>query len=236
AGRLVYPENIDLCRPHLPNSRNLSTATLRSISLLRMEGRDAACIDQSPDHRRGRIAKTGLTRCVSAMMKLLHSLLSLPTGLWIVLMRTFRKPITVQYPEETPYLPPRWRGRIVLTRDPDGEERCVACYLCAVACPVDCIALQATEDGTSHDRRYPEFFRINFSRCIYCGYCEDACPTYAIQLIPDFEMAEYNRQNMVYEKEDLLINGEGKYPGYNFYKVAGIDIGVKAKGAGVEEE
>ena len=146
------------------------------------------------------------------MMKLFHSLLSLPTGLWIVLLRTFRKPVTVQYPEEKPYLPPRWRGRIVLTRDPDGEERCVACYLCAVACPVDCIALQATEDGTSHDRRYPEFFRINFSRCIYCGYCEDACPTYAIQLIPDFEQSEYTRANMVYEKEDLLISGTGKYP------------------------
>ena len=62
---------------------------------------------------------------------------------------------------EMPYLPPRYRGRIILSRDPDGEERCVACYLCAVACPVDCIALQATED--ENGRRYPEFFRINFS-------------------------------------------------------------------------
>ena len=164
------------------------------------------------------------------MMKLFHSLLSLPTGLWIVLMRTLRKPVTVQYPEEKPYLPPRWRGRIVLTRDPDGEERCVACYLCAVACPVDCIALQAKEDGTSHERRYPEFFRINFSRCIYCGYCEDACPTYAIQLIPDFEQSEYTRANMVYEKEDLLISGTGKYPHYNFYRVAGVQIRDKDKG------
>ena len=84
----------------------------------------------------------------------------------------------------------------------------MGCYLCAVACPVDCIALQATED--EHGRRYPEFFRINFSRCIFCGFCEEACPTYAIQLIPDFEMSEYNRQNLVYEKEDLLISGTGK--------------------------
>ena len=56
----------------------------------------------------------------------------------------------------------------------------------------------------------PEFFRINFSRCIFCGFCEEACPTYAIQLIPDFEMGEYDRQNMVYEKKHLLISGEGK--------------------------
>ncbi len=61
----------------------------------------------------------------------------------------FRKRDTLQYPEEPVYLPPRYRGRIVLTRDPDGEERCVACNLCAVACPVGCISLQKaeTEDG-----------------------------------------------------------------------------------------
>src|SRR5881227_2656988 len=154
--------------------------------------------------------------------------------IWTVLSHTFRKRATIQYPEEKPYLPARWRGRIVLSRDPDGEERCVACYLCAAACPVDCIALQATQD--ENGRRYPEFFRINFSRCIFCGFCEEACPTYAIQLIPDFEMAEYNRQNLVFEKEDLLIDSQGKYPGYNYYKVAGIDAGIKAKGKGEEEE
>jgi NADH-quinone oxidoreductase subunit I len=156
-------------------------------------------------------------------------------GLWIVFKRTFTKPVTVQYPEERPYLPPRWRGRIVLTRDPDGEERCVACYLCAAACPVDCIALQATEDPTAQDRRYPEFFRINFSRCIYCGMCEEACPTNAIQLIPDFEQSEYARRNLVYEKEDLLISGTGKYPGYNFYRVAGVKTRDKDKGQGENE-
>ena len=78
--------------------------------------------------------------------------------LWLVFRHTFVKPDTVQYPEEKPALFPRYRGRIVLTRDPDGEERCVACNLCAVACPVDCIALQKTED--EHGRWYPEFFRI----------------------------------------------------------------------------
>ena len=100
-------------------------------------------------------------------------------------------------------------------------------------CPVACIALQATED--EHGRRYPELFRINFSRCIFCGFCEDACPTYAIQLTPDFEMSEYTRPNLVYEKEDLLIDGEGKYPGYNYYRVAGVAIGGKGKGEAERE-
>ena len=153
--------------------------------------------------------------------------------IWKVFLHIFQKPETIQYPEEKPYLPPRWRGRIVLTRDPDGEERCVACYLCAVACPVDCISLQATEEEDG--RRYPEFFRINFSRCIFCGYCEEACPTYAIQLTPDFEMSESNRQNLVYEKEDLLIDGTGKYHDYNFYRVSGLKIAEKDKGEAINE-
>lgn len=154
--------------------------------------------------------------------------------MWLVFKHLFKKKVTIEYPEEKVQLHPRWRGRIVLTKDPDGGERCVGCYLCAVACPVDCIALQAGED--ENGRRYPEIFRINFSRCIFCGYCEEACPTYAIQLIPDFEMAEYNRQNLVFEKEDLLINSQGKYPGYNFYRVAGVNAGVKAPGKGEKEE
>ncbi|MFH1144543.1 MAG: NADH-quinone oxidoreductase subunit NuoI [Candidatus Eisenbacteria bacterium] len=151
----------------------------------------------------------------------------------IVFLHAFHRRVTVQYPDEMPALPPRWRGRIILSRDPDGNERCVACYLCAAACPVDCIALQATE--AADGRRYPEFFRINFSRCIFCGYCEEACPTYAIQLTPDFEMSEYRRPRLVYEKEDLLIRGTGKYPGYNFYRVAGVATAGKPKGTGAQE-
>jgi NADH-quinone oxidoreductase subunit I len=102
-----------------------------------------------------------------------------------------------------------------------------------VACPVDCISLQATEDAQG--RRYPDFFRINFSRCIFCGLCEEACPTYAIQLTPDFEMGEYKRQNLVYEKKDLMIDGPGKYPDYNFWRVAGVAIGGKDKGQAERE-
>ncbi len=95
-------------------------------------------------------------------------MLSALRTLWITFLHLFRRRETILYPEQKPYLPPRYRGRIVLTRDPDGEERCVSCYLCSVACPVDCISLQKTEEN---GRWYPAFFRINFSRCIFCGYC-----------------------------------------------------------------
>ncbi len=169
-------------------------------------------------------------------MKIKHIVNGVGTQLRSLAMgfsHAFRPRDTLCYPEEKVPLAPRYRGRIVLTRDPDGDERCVACNLCAVACPVSCISLQKAErvDG----RWYPEFFRINFSRCIFCGLCEEACPTTAIQLTPDFEMGEFRRQDMVYEKEDLLISGPGKYPDYNFYRVSGMAIDGKPKGSAQKE-
>ena len=128
-------------------------------------------------------------------------MLSLLRTIWDVLLHTFHHRVTVQYPEQKAYLAPRYRGRIILSRDPDGGERCVGCYLCAAVCPVDCIALQATED--KNGRRFPEWFRINFSRCIFCGFCEDACPTDALELTQDFEMANYSREGLIWNRETL---------------------------------
>lgn len=162
------------------------------------------------------------------LRKLIANLISHIRSMYMIWLHTFCKRETKMYPEEAVYLSPRYRGRIVLTRDPDGQERCVACGLCAAVCPVGCISLQK---GELSDRRwYPIFFQINFSRCIFCGLCEEACPTTAIQLTPDFEMIEYKRQDLVYEKKDLLISGTGKYPDYNFYQKSGIAVYGKDKG------
>ena len=158
---------------------------------------------------------------------------SILRSIWLIFTHAIRPRETVSYPEQRPYAPPRFRGRIVLTRDPDRQERCVACYLCSAVCPTDCIAIQGAvaKDG----RHYPAVFRINFARCIYCGFCEEACPTLAIQLTPDAEMGEYRRHDLVYEKDDLLIDGPGKYPDYNFYREAGLAIQGKDKGEGENE-
>ena len=146
----------------------------------------------------------------------------LATGFRTTLLHLFRKPVTEEYPDFKRPLPERSRARIVLTRDPDGEERCVACYLCSAVCPVSCISLQSAEreDG----RRYPRWFRINFSRCIFCGFCEEACPTLAIQLTPHFEGCQYDILTMIAEKEDLLVNHGGKNKEYNYYRRAGITV------------
>ncbi|MGC1403229.1 MAG: NADH-quinone oxidoreductase subunit NuoI [Thermodesulfobacteriota bacterium] len=157
----------------------------------------------------------------------------LSRGFWTTLKHLFRKPVTEQYPEYRRALPARSRARIILTRDPDGEERCVACYLCSAVCPVSCISMQSAEreDG----RRWAPWFRINFARCIYCGFCEEACPTLAIQLTPHFEFSQYDVLTLVAEKEDLLVDHGGKNKEYNFYRHAGITI-AGGKGEHINED
>src|SRR5512136_3232225 len=126
---------------------------------------------------------------------MMEGLKGLIDGFVVVFRHLFRRPVTEQYPEYKRPLPARSRAIIVLTRDPDGEERCVACYLCSAVCPVSCISMQSAqrEDG----RRYARWFRINFARCIFCGFCEEACPTLAIQLTPDFETCRYDILQLV---------------------------------------
>ena len=158
-------------------------------------------------------------------------------GFATTLKHLFKKPVTVNYPDEKFPMFPKFRGKQVLMRDENGLEKCVACGLCSVACPADAIYLEAAENDGSVQAgpRYASVYQIHKTRCIFCGYCEEACPTYAIQLTPDYEMGEYHRKSLVYEKEDLLISGPGKYPGYNFYRVAGLAIGGKDKGEAENE-
>jgi NADH-quinone oxidoreductase subunit I len=155
-------------------------------------------------------------------MSILTDIKELCVGLSITFRHIFEKKLTVQYPEQKREMPERFRGSIVLTRDPDGAERCVACYLCSGACPVDCISMAAAED--ENGRRYAAWFRINFSRCILCGLCAEACPTLAIQMSSKMFPCKRNHMDMVWEKEELLIDGTGKDPDYNFYKHAGIGL------------
>jgi NADH-quinone oxidoreductase subunit I len=152
----------------------------------------------------------------------------------VSMINFLRKPVTEEYPEYKRPLPERSRGRIILTRDPDGDERCVACYLCSAVCPTSCISMESAEreeDG----RRYAVWFRINFARCIYCGQCEEACPTLAIQLTPDYEFCQYVVLDFVYEKEDLLVDHGGRHSDYNFYRHAGVTEKGE-KGTHLDEE
>ena len=123
-------------------------------------------------------------------------------------MRYFFKPkATLNYPFEKGSLSPRFRGELALRRYPSGEERCIACKLCEAICPAQAITIEAgprRNDGTRRTTRYD----IDMVKCIYCGFCQEACPVDAIVLGPNFEIATETPEELYYNKERLLANGD----------------------------
>lgn len=128
-------------------------------------------------------------------------------ALWYTLKQMFQPAVTLRYPEEKWDPPAIFRGRPVLVED-NGKERCVACGLCARACPPLAISMQANEDSDDPKERYPDFFEINMLRCIYCGYCEEVCPEEAIVMSKDYDIVFESREEAVYDKERLLVPKE----------------------------
>ncbi|MGK7370097.1 MAG: NuoI/complex I 23 kDa subunit family protein [Candidatus Halalkalibacterium sp. M3_1C_030] len=128
-------------------------------------------------------------------------------ALWYSFKQIFQPTFTLNYPEEKWDPPAIFRGRPVLVED-DGKERCVACGLCARACPPLAISMQANEDADDPKERYPDFFEINMLRCIYCGYCEEVCPEEAIVMSKDYDIVFESREEAIYDKERLLVPKE----------------------------
>eukprot|EP00984_Skeletonema_dohrnii_P006511 scaffold2340_cov69-Skeletonema_dohrnii-CCMP3373.AAC.4 len=114
--------------------------------------------------------------------------------------------VTINYPYEKGYLSPRFRGEHALRRYPSGDERCIACKLCEAACPAQAITIDAEEreDGARRTTRYD----IDMTKCIYCGFCQEACPVDAIVEGPNFEFATETHEELLYDKEKLLSNGD----------------------------
>ncbi len=127
-------------------------------------------------------------------------------AMWLTFRYMFRKKATINYPYEKGPLSPRFRGEHALRRYPNGEERCIACKLCEAICPAQAITIEAAvaEDGTRRTTRYD----IDMTKCIYCGYCQEACPVEAIVEGPNFEFATETREELFYNKEKLLKNGD----------------------------
>jgi NADH-quinone oxidoreductase subunit I len=133
-------------------------------------------------------------------------LLELLSGMALTLRYFFKQKVTINYPYEKGPLSPRFRGEHALRRYASGEERCIACKLCEAICPAQAIVIEAEprEDGSRRTTRYD----IDMTKCIYCGFCQEACPVDAIVEGPNYEFATLTREELFYNKDKLLANGD----------------------------
>ena len=124
----------------------------------------------------------------------------------IAISEIFKRKKTINYPFEKGSISPRFRGEHALRRYPNGEERCIACKLCEAVCPAQAITIESEErpDGSRKTTKYD----IDMLKCIYCGLCEESCPVDAIVQGPNFEFATETREELYYNKEKLLDNGD----------------------------
>jgi len=140
------------------------------------------------------------------------SVKALLVGLSISIRQFLKKPVTIQYPEVKPPVDPRFRGEHALTKDEHNHMKCVACYMCATACPAECIHIvaEAAPEGKGWEGRdkIPKSFDIDMLRCIYCGYCVEACPKDAIMMTNKVPVVHDNRKDFIYDIGHLLSNFE----------------------------
>ncbi len=145
---------------------------------------------------------------MSFISKTMNSLLlvEIVKGFALTFSYIFRPKVTLNYPFEKGPISPRFRGEHALRRYPNGEERCIACKLCEAICPALAITIEAEprDDGSRRTTRYD----IDMTKCIYCGLCQEACPVDAIVEGPNFEYATETREELYYNKEKLLANGD----------------------------
>ncbi|HYG58324.1 MAG TPA: NADH-quinone oxidoreductase subunit NuoI [Symbiobacteriaceae bacterium] len=136
-------------------------------------------------------------------------------GLGSTLKVLFRKKTTIQYPEQKKPRSARYHGRHELRTYENGLEMCVGCELCQVACPAAAITVLAAENDPNHPHspgeRYGYKYQVDLLRCIFCGMCEEACPTDCLHLTQEFELANWSRESLKYQKDQLVNRSPSQF-------------------------
>ncbi len=135
------------------------------------------------------------------------------TGMKLTFMNIVRtlfrgQAATVQFPEQKRNISTRYRGIHVLTVREDDTPKCVACYMCATACPAECIYIEAGERPEKSIEKYPTRFEIDLLRCVYCGFCVDACPEEAIIMSRENDLVGTTRAELIIDRDRLLARAK----------------------------
>ena len=153
-------------------------------------------------------------------MSVFKSTMAVVKGMLTTLKHVAKPATTVAYPEVKRPVAAKFRGRHRLYKTDEGLERCIGCHLCAAACPSNAIYVEAADNDPAAPRspgeRFALHYEINMLRCIFCGFCEEACPVDAIKLGPEYELADFDRHALVYDKQ-MLLNPEKHAPKMQFH-------------------
>jgi len=213
---LLHPQRL----PPRPSAINITAAArrsrvlnpLRRLSLIPKSYRPHTIKNHAVHLHLGAPGQTGTIYTCS--MSIVRNAAAIAKGMSITLREAFQPTEVENYPDgkgpmRGAKFEERFRGKHQLQRDENGLEKCVACFLCAAACPSNCIYIEAAENTEevriSSAERYAKVYNIDYNRCIFCGYCVEACPTDAITHGHGFELASLNATNLVMRKEDMLV-------------------------------
>src|SRR5215813_3673686 len=170
-------------------------------------------------------------------MEAFKNIAAIAKGMSIIFKEMFQPTQVENYPDGPGPLKgarfqERYRGMHVLQRDENGLEKCVACFLCAAACPSNCIYIEAAENTetnrVSGAERYAKVYNIDYNRCIFCGYCVEACPTDAITHGHGFELASFNATGLIFRKEQLLAAAPAHLGANAVFNAEEVEAGAPA--------
>jgi NADH-quinone oxidoreductase subunit I len=137
--------------------------------------------------------------------KTISGIIEIARGMLTIGKHAFRKPITLEYPEKRPVLNSRYKGRLALRVNEDGSDLCIGCGMCAKVCPCgDLIQIKTSKD--ENKKVSVDDFTIDIGRCIFCGNCTEVCPKAALIMTNEFELADFSREALVFNKKMLMLS------------------------------